>query len=120
MRRVQPRFEEVGGQRLPLGGINGYRGVRGKQGRNKDKFQGITPKKKHRTRLSDTAQDVSTLCLNTTLSQVLERLNTSLSQLLRQICLNTHFDCVNTCFAYHSPPTGRAHRDSKPVMCGDD
>ena len=37
----QPRFEEVAGQRLPLGGVNGYLGVRGKQGRGKDKFQGV-------------------------------------------------------------------------------
>ena len=47
----QPRIEEVAGQRLPLGGINGYLGVRGKQGRAKDKFQGVTPKKQHRTAL---------------------------------------------------------------------
>ena len=46
---MPPRFEEAGGQRLPLGGVNGYRGVRGKQGRKKDKFQGVTPKKQHRT-----------------------------------------------------------------------
>ena len=50
-RSQQPRFEEAGGQRLPLGGVNGYLGVRGKQGRAKDKFQGITPKKQHRTAL---------------------------------------------------------------------
>ena len=49
----QPRIEEVAGQRLPLGGINGYLGVRGKQGRGKDKFQGVTPKKQHRTGLFD-------------------------------------------------------------------
>ena len=49
----QPRFEEVAGQRLPLGGVNGYLGVRGKQGRGKDKFQGVTPRKQHRTGLFD-------------------------------------------------------------------
>ena len=54
MSRAQPRVEEVAGQRLPLGGMNGYAGVRGKQGRKKDKFQGVTPKKQHRTRLCDT------------------------------------------------------------------
>ena len=59
MRRVQPRFEEVGGQRLPLGGINGYRGVRGKQGRAKNKFQGMTPKKTHFTKFYDTAQEAA-------------------------------------------------------------
>ena len=46
----EPRVEVAGGQRLPLGGLNGYAGVRGKQGRKKDMFQGVTPKKKHRTR----------------------------------------------------------------------
>ena len=30
--------EAVGALRLPLGGVNGYIGVRGKQGRKKDKF----------------------------------------------------------------------------------
>ena len=49
----EPRFEVAGGQRLPLGGINGYLGVRGKQGRKKDKFQGVTPRKQHRTALFD-------------------------------------------------------------------
>ena len=51
---AQPRFEEAAGQRLPLGGVNGYAGVRGKQGRKKDKFQGVTPKKQHRTALYNT------------------------------------------------------------------
>ena len=54
MPRTQQRVEEVAGQRLPLGGVNGYLGVRGKQGRAKDKYQGVTPKKKHRTQLFDT------------------------------------------------------------------
>ena len=49
----EPRVEVAGGQRLPLGGLNGYAGVRGKQGRQKDKFQGVTPKKQHRTALFD-------------------------------------------------------------------
>ena len=53
-RSQQPRFEAAGGHRLPLGGLNGYLGVRGKQGRNKNKFQGVTPKKVHRTKLFDT------------------------------------------------------------------
>ena len=51
---AQPRFEEAAGQWLPLGGINGYAGVRGKQGRKKDKFQGVTPRKQHRTKLFGT------------------------------------------------------------------
>ena len=45
MPRRQPRFEEAGGQRLPLGGVNGYYGVRGKQGKKRNQFQGHTPRK---------------------------------------------------------------------------
>ena len=48
------RVIEHGGQRLPLGGINGYKHIRGKQGKGKDKFQGVSPKKLHRTRHCDT------------------------------------------------------------------
>ena len=59
MPRKQQRFEEVAGQRLPLGGVNGYRGVRGKQGKKKNKYQGVTPKKKHRTRLFATAKEAA-------------------------------------------------------------
>ena len=55
----EPRFEVAGGQRLPLGGLNGYAGVRGKQGRKKDKFQGATPRKQHRTGLFCTAQEAA-------------------------------------------------------------
>ena len=49
MPRAQPRFEAVDGLRVPLGGVNGYVGVRGKQGRKKNKYQGVTPRKTHRT-----------------------------------------------------------------------
>ena len=55
----EPRVELAGGQRLPLGGLNGYAGVRGKQGRKKNKFQGVTPRKQHRTGLFDTAQEAA-------------------------------------------------------------
>ena len=48
------RYEEASGQRLPLGGKHGYLGVRGGQGRKKDKFQGTTPRKRHRTGHFDT------------------------------------------------------------------
>ena len=54
-----PRFEEIGGRRLPLGGLNYYLGVRGGQGRKKNKFQGVTPKKKHRTGLFDTPKEAA-------------------------------------------------------------
>ena len=59
MRRGQPRFEEVDGLRVPLGGANGYRGVRGKQGRQKNKFQGVTPRKQHRTGPKDTPKEAA-------------------------------------------------------------
>jgi hypothetical protein len=54
MPRAVLRFEEAGGQRLPLGGKHGYLGVRGGQGRKKDKYQGTTPQKRHRTGHFDT------------------------------------------------------------------
>ena len=59
MPRRQQKFEEAGGHRLPLGGVNGYRGVRGKQGRAKNLFQGVTPKKVHRTNYFRTAQEAA-------------------------------------------------------------
>jgi hypothetical protein len=59
MPRAALRFEEAGGQRLPLGGKHGYLGVRGGQGRKKDKFQGTTPKKTHRTGHHDTALEAA-------------------------------------------------------------
>ena len=51
-------MEEVAGQRLPLGGVNGYHGVR-RQGRKSDKFQGTTPQKFDRTKLFDTPRDAA-------------------------------------------------------------
>ena len=59
----EPRVEVAGGQRLPLGGLNGYVGVRGKQGRKKNKFQGTTPKKKHRTGLFDSPLEEASIAL---------------------------------------------------------
>ena len=56
MPRAQRRFEAVDGLRLPLGGVNGYVGVRGKQGRKKDKFQGVTPRKQYRAGPKDTTK----------------------------------------------------------------
>ena len=62
MPRRQQQYEEVAGQRLPLGGINGYRGVRGKQGKKKNKFQGVTPKKQHRTLHYITLHYITSVC----------------------------------------------------------
>ena len=59
MRRRPPRFEEVNGLRVPLGGVNGYVGVRGKQGRKKDKCQGVTPRKQHRTGPKNTPKEAA-------------------------------------------------------------
>ena len=55
----QDNVEAVGALRLPLGGINGYVGVRGKQGRKKDKFQGTTPTKTRRTKHFKTARQAA-------------------------------------------------------------
>ena len=51
--------EAVGALRLPLGGVNGYVGVRSRQGYSKDKFQGTTPTKKRRTKLFNTAREAA-------------------------------------------------------------
>ena len=59
MPRSAPRVEEVGGRRLPLGGQHGYVGVRGRQGKKKNKFQGVTPRKTHRTGYFDTALEAA-------------------------------------------------------------
>ena len=59
MPRTQPRFEEVDGLRVPLGGKNGYKGVRGKQGRKKNMYQGVTPRKQHRTGPKKTAKEAA-------------------------------------------------------------
>ena len=59
MPRAVQKFEEVGGRRLPLGGINRYMHVRGGQGRKKNKYQGVSPKKKHRTAHCDTALEAA-------------------------------------------------------------
>ena len=59
MPRRQPQFEEAAGHRLPLGGVNGYLHVRGKQGKQKDKYQGVTPRKTHRTGHFDTALEAA-------------------------------------------------------------
>lgn len=59
MPAVQSRFEEVGGHRLPLGGVNGYAHVRAKQGKKRNKFQGISPGKKTLTGHFDTALEAA-------------------------------------------------------------
>ena len=52
-------MEAVGALRLPLGGVNGYVGVRSRQGHKKDKFQGTTPTKTRRTKLFGTAREAA-------------------------------------------------------------
>ena len=59
MRRAQPAFKAVGGQRVPLGGLNGFAGVRGKQGRKRNKYQGYDKKKKIYTEPFDTAEEAA-------------------------------------------------------------
>ena len=54
-----PLVERFGNLELPLGGKYEYAGVRGKQGKSRDRFQGYTPKKQHFTRLCDTAHEAA-------------------------------------------------------------
>ena len=49
--------EVVGTLRLPLGGMNGYLNVRGRQGRQKDKYQGFTPNTRRAARSSSTLRE---------------------------------------------------------------
>ena len=51
--------ERFGALRLPLGGKYGYIGVRGKQGPDRDKYQGYTKDKKHTTKLFDEPQEAA-------------------------------------------------------------
>ena len=51
--------ELVGALRLPLGGVNGYMQVRGKQGRAKNMYQDTTPRKSRRTALFGTAREAA-------------------------------------------------------------
>ena len=51
--------ERFGNALLPLGGLQGYVGVRGKQGKKRNKFQGYTPNKTHFTGLCDSAQEAA-------------------------------------------------------------
>ena len=60
--RSAPReilVERFGNLKLPLGGKYEYKGVRGKQGWARDKFQGCTPKKTHFTELFDNPQEAA-------------------------------------------------------------
>ena len=51
--------EPAGSLQLPLGGKHGFLGVRGRQGRYKDKFQGCTPRKTHRTKHCKSAREAA-------------------------------------------------------------
>ena len=60
--RIAPRevlVERFGNLKLPLGGKYEYKGVRGKQGRARNRFQGYTPRKSHTTELYDTSQEAA-------------------------------------------------------------
>ena len=54
-----PRVETFGSLSLPCGGKHGYVGVRGGQGSSKDKYQGYTPRKRHFTKVCNTAHDAA-------------------------------------------------------------
>jgi hypothetical protein len=51
--------ETFGNENLPLGGKHDYKGVRGGQGSKKNKYQGYTPRKRHCTKLYDTAHEAA-------------------------------------------------------------
>ena len=57
--RAAVPFEHVDGVRVARGGKHGYQHVRGGQGRKKDKYQGVSPKKSHLTGLFDSPQEAA-------------------------------------------------------------
>ena len=77
---AQDNVEVSGLLRLPLGGINGYRDVRGKQGRKKDKFQGCTPNKTRRTSLFSTPREAAVA-----LAQLKQQQPTALGETIRTL-----------------------------------
>ena len=54
-----PLTETFGTLSLPLGGRQGYKGVRGGQGPKRDGFQGYTPRKTHCTKVYKTAHEAA-------------------------------------------------------------
>ena len=63
------KVEVAGALRLPLGGVNGYVGVRGKQGYKKNQFQGTTPRKNRRTKLCNTPREAAVALAELTTTQ---------------------------------------------------
>jgi len=57
--RAAAPFEDVGGVRVERGGKNGYKHVRGGQGREENMYQGITPRKGNRTAHFATAKEAA-------------------------------------------------------------
>ena len=63
------KVEVAGALRLPLGGVNGYVGVRGKQGYKKNQFQGTTPRKTRRTKLCNTPREAAVALAELTMTR---------------------------------------------------
>ena len=57
--RAGPPPEKIDELQLERGGKHGFRHVRGGQGRGKNKYQGVSPKKKHRTKLFETPEEAA-------------------------------------------------------------
>ena len=71
--RAAAPFEDVEGVRVERGGKHGYKHVRGGQGRSKNKFQGVSPKKTSRTNLFDSPQEAAVAYARMVTARVRER-----------------------------------------------
>ena len=76
------KVEVAGALRLPLGGVNGYVGVRGKQGYKKNQFQGTTPRKTRRTKLCNTPREAAVALAELTTTHELQEQSDPSRQLL--------------------------------------
>ena len=87
--RAAAPFEDVEGVRVERGGKHGYKHVRGGQGRSKNKFQGVSPKKTNRTDLFDSPREAAVAYARILTARVRER--QELGSILRSSPLNIDF-----------------------------
>ena len=77
--------------RVERGGKHGYKHVRGGQGRSKNKFQGVSPKKTNRTDLFDSPREAAVAYARMLTARVRERQQLPLGSILRSRPLNIDF-----------------------------
>ena len=88
--RAAAPFEDIEGVRVERGGKHGYMHVRGGQGRSKNKFQGVSPKKTNRTDLFESPREAAVAYARMLTARVRERQQV-LGSILRSSPLNIDF-----------------------------